>query len=136
MNYGQFLQMVPEATLTAILLIVFFADMFCPKNGSERVKIIGTLSAILLLAATFVSALAVPTTAFGGMYVTTPMVNVMKTILSGGTLIVVIMSGTWLRKEASKRVGEFYMLVISTLLGMYVMKWLPCLWPALWHSTS
>ena len=121
MNYGQFLQMVPEATLTAILLIVFFADMFCPKNGSERVKIIGTLSAILLLAATFVSALAVPTTAFGGMYVTTPMVNVMKTILSGGTLIVVIMSGTWLRKEASKRVGEFYMLVISTLLGMYVM---------------
>jgi NADH-quinone oxidoreductase subunit N len=48
------------------------------------------------------------------------MVNVMKIILTFGTLIVVLMSHTWL--ETNKKVsGEFFMLVLSTLLGMYMM---------------
>jgi NADH-quinone oxidoreductase subunit N len=49
------------------------------------------------------------------------MANVMKVILSFGTLIVLIMAEPWLKNEASKYRGEFYMLVISTLLGMFMM---------------
>ena len=30
MNYSQFLLMMPEATLVAILIIVFFADLAAP----------------------------------------------------------------------------------------------------------
>jgi NADH-quinone oxidoreductase subunit N len=61
-----------------------------------------------------------PATAFGGIYVTSEMVNVMKIILTMGTLIVVIMSKTWL--DTNKKLsGEFFMLVLSTLLGMYMM---------------
>jgi NADH-quinone oxidoreductase subunit N len=61
-----------------------------------------------------------PTSAFGGIYVTSQMVNVMKIILTMGTLIVVIMSQTWLETN-KKYSGEFFMLVLSTLLGMYTM---------------
>jgi NADH-quinone oxidoreductase subunit N len=61
-----------------------------------------------------------PAEAFGGLYVSSAAVNVMKTILAFGTLIVVIMAQSWVETR-QRLAGEFYMLVISTLLGMYVM---------------
>jgi len=63
-----------------------------------------------------------PATVFGGMYVTTPMIGVLKTILAFGTLIVFIQARTWLsRPDSTFKEGEFYMLIISTLLGMNMM---------------
>ena len=61
-----------------------------------------------------------PTTAFGGIYVTSQAINVMKAILAFGTLVVVIMSNAWVENN-KKNVGEFYMLILSTLLGMFMM---------------
>jgi NADH-quinone oxidoreductase subunit N len=59
-------------------------------------------------------------TAFGGLYVASPAVDVMKVILAFGTIIVAIMSQSWV--ETRQRIaGEFYMLILSTLLGMFVM---------------
>ena len=63
-----------------------------------------------------------PATAFGGMYATSPMIGVLKTILAFGTLIVFIQARTWLsRPDSTFKEGEFYMLIISTLLGMNMM---------------
>lgn len=121
MNYSQFLNMIPEATLMAILVIVFIAD-FASSRKSER-KWFNPLVCIMMLAQTLVSLCTVePTSAFGGMYVTTPAVNVMKAILAGGTLIVLIQSKKWMsRPDTSFKEGEFYMLTVSTLLGMNMM---------------
>ena len=59
---------------------------------------------------------------FGEMYVTSPMIGVVKTILAFGTLIVFIQARTWLsRPDSTFKEGEFYMLIISTLLGMNMM---------------
>ena len=121
MNYSQFLNMIPEAILVAILIIVFIADFASYK--CEQRKWFNPLMCVLMLAQLVVSLLPQEAaTAFGDMYVTTPAVNVMKTILSAGTLIVLIMSRKWISREDSRsREGEFYMLVVSTLLGMYMM---------------
>lgn len=121
MNYSQFLNMIPEATLMAILVIIFIAD-FASSRKSER-KWFNPLVCIMMLAQTLVSLCTVePTSAFGGMYVTTPAVNVMKAILAGGTLIVLIQSKKWMsRPDTSFKEGEFYMLTVSTLLGMNMM---------------
>ena len=35
MNYGQFLNMIPEATLMAILIVVFIADFALKNNGKK-----------------------------------------------------------------------------------------------------
>jgi NADH-quinone oxidoreductase subunit N len=59
-------------------------------------------------------------TAFGGLYVATQAVNVMKMVLTFGTFIVVIMAESWAAKQ-QRIAGEFYMLILSTLLGMFVM---------------
>lgn len=121
MNYSQFLNMIPEATLMAILIIVFITD-FASSRNSER-KWFNPLVCILMLAQVLINAFPQePVSAFGGMYVTTSAVNVMKTILAAGTLIVLIQSRKWLsRPDTSFKEGEFYMLTVSTLLGMNMM---------------
>ncbi len=68
-----------------------------------------------------IALLSEPTEAFGGMYVATQAANVMKVILSIGAVIVLIMAEPWLKNEAQKHRGEFYLLMLSTLLGMFIM---------------
>jgi NADH-quinone oxidoreductase subunit N len=62
-----------------------------------------------------------PAEAFGGMYVAGQAAQVMKLILTFGTFIVVVMAEPWLENEARRYAGEFHLLVLSTLLGMYIM---------------
>ena len=119
MNYSQFLNMIPEATLMLALVLVFFAD-FALYKSERKTFVLGVLTGALLLCQLVPCFLAEPATAFGGMYVSSPIVNVMKTILTLGTFIVVVMSQKWMASN-TKLSGEFYMLVLSTLLGMYMM---------------
>lgn len=113
--------MIPEATLMAVLVIVFIAD-FASAGNKER-KWFNPLACLLMLAQVGVSLMQTDAvTAFGGMYVTSPAANVMKTILAAGTLIVLIQSRNWLsRPDTGFKEGEFYALVVSTLLGMNMM---------------
>ena len=120
MNYNEFLNMVPEFALVASLLLVFFADFFCSKRGTDRLKVMNTLAILLLAGTAVVCAASEPETAFGGIYVTTPAICIMKSILAFGTLIVVVMAKPWLDKNWQHG-GEFFMLILSTLLGMFVM---------------
>lgn len=110
--------MIPEASLVAILIILFVADFISAKT--EERKWFNPLASVLLLANTVVCMLQLQSEdAFGGMYVTSTAVNVMKAILAFGTFIVVLQSRVWAEKSGKE--GEFYMLVVSTLLGMEVM---------------
>ena len=120
MNYGQFLNMIPEALLVLALIIVFFAD-FCLMKSERKTGVLGKLTAALLLCQTIMLTTVAPAEAFGGMYVASQAAQVMKLILTFGTFIVVVMAEPWLEREASKFAGEFHLLVLSTLLGMYIM---------------
>ena len=120
MDYSQFLNMIPEATLMLALIIVFCAD-FALSKSPRKTYVLSILTGALLLCQLVPCFLAEPATAFGGLYVSSAIVNVMKTVLTLGTFIVVVMSQSWLNNHATKISGEFYLLVISTLLGMYMM---------------
>ena len=120
MNYGQFLNMIPEALLVLALLLVFFAD-FCLHKSERKISVLGKLTAALLLCQTIMLTTVGPAEAFGGMYVASQASQVMKVILTLGTFIVVVMAQPWLEREAAKYAGEFHLLILSTLLGMYIM---------------
>ncbi len=122
MNYGQFLNMIPEAFLVLSLLLVFCADFIIAKTKVKG-HTLAALTMGLLAVVTVVSLTAQPAEAFGGMYVATQASQVMKAILAAGTLVVVMMAQTWIESSALnvKNEGEFYMLVLSTLLGMFIM---------------
>lgn len=118
MNYTDFLKMIPEAVLVAILIITFIADFTSAKK--EVRKWMNPMVSIMFFALTVVCLLPLkPVRAFGDMYITSTAVNVMKAILALGSTIVVIQSRVW--AENSRKEGEFYMLITSTLLGMFVM---------------
>ena len=119
MNYSEFLNMVPEFVLVLALIIVFFADFFASRNA-ERKASLGYLTMLMLIGTAVTSAMTEPTQAFGGIYVTTAAINVMKAILAFGSLVVVVMATSWVEKNL-KLAGEFYMLILSTLLGMFMM---------------
>ena len=120
MNYSQFLNMIPEATLMLALIIVFCAD-FALHKSERKTYVLSVLTGALLLCQLVPCFMAEPTSAFGGLYVSSAIVNVMKTVLTLGTFIVVVMSQSWIKNNAEKISGEFYILVLSTLLGMYMM---------------
>ena len=82
--------MIPEAGLIAVLVIVFFADLIL--KGEKKHSVLSLLTGALLVCQIGVCFLSEPAQAFGGMYESTPAANVMKIILTMGTLIVFIMS--------------------------------------------
>ena len=128
MNYGQFLYMFPECALVVALIIVFAFDFAMSKSGELRGDkpntALGRLTWFMLMSVGFaifsVMRQEDTITAFGGMYVATQAVNVMKMILTFGTFIVVMMADSWVATR-QRIAGEFYMLILSTLLGMFVM---------------
>ena len=121
MNYGQFLNMIPEFYLVIILIAVFFTD-FCLHKSEKKHDILSAVTAALMAVLPVrIALLSEPTEAFDGLYVASAAVNVMKVILAFGTFIVIVMAQPWLKKSAQKLEGEFYMLIISTLLGMFIM---------------
>ena len=128
MNYGQFLYMFPECALVVALIIVFAFDFAMSKSGELRGEkpntALGRLTWFMLMSVGFaifsVMRQEDTITVFGGMYVATQAVNVMKMILTFGTFIVVMMADSWVATR-QRIAGEFYMLILSTLLGMFVM---------------
>ena len=106
----------------AILVIVFVAD-FCSHGKAER-KWFNPMVCVLLLAQLIINICPGTDTVslFGGIYEATPAANMMKSVLTFGTLIVVLQSRNWLTVTDTKKYeGEFYMLTVSTLLGMFMM---------------
>lgn len=132
MNYGQFFNMIPEAVLVLMLIITFFADFALgydlkKKQQNDDADHLNMLASVMMLILTVICFTSIASCnpqieAFSGMYVATQAAMVMKTILAAGTLIVCIQARQWLsRPDTSFKAGEFYMLVESTLLGMFVM---------------
>ena len=133
LDYSQFFHMMPEVTLMALLVIVFIVDFVTAhkapivltdeKTGPSPRPWFNPLVCIFMLAHILVNICPTESASvFGEMYVTSPMIGVVKTILAFGTLIVFIQARTWLsRPDSTFKEGEFYMLIISTLLGMNMM---------------
>lgn len=129
MNYSQFLYMMPEVTLVVLLLVTFVADFATSQKirtlapTDKRRSWFNPMICLLMFAHILINLFPIEThTVFGEMYIATPAIGVIKTILAFGTLIVLIQSKEWLsRPDTAFKEGEFYLLVIATLLGMNMM---------------
>ena len=121
MDYSQFLYMRPEISLIAVIIIVFFFDLFA---GEKLRSYLQPLVCVLIGIHTILHFLPsdTQTELFGGMYLSTPIINLTKALLSAGTLIVLMQANTWLKREDTVfKQGEFCTLILFTLLGMFFM---------------
>ncbi len=121
MDLSNLMIMRNELSLTVILLILLLAEIFSSRT-KERHHI-NDLAAFLFLLHTFLGFIR-PNYGelFGGMYVADELTAMMKTVLNVGVFIVILQAGEWLKKPENKnRISEYYMLMFSTLIGMYFM---------------
>lgn len=119
MNYISVLQMHQELGLIAVFLLIFVLDLFLPARLRHWLR---PASCILLGIQLLANLYPTEVTLFGSMYHSTPIASVMKSILTLGTILVFMQSTHWLRRSDTRhKMGEFYLLTISTLIGMYFM---------------
>ena len=115
-----FTLMRAEVTLTAILVFVFLYDLMAGERARRRFSAVVCCLMVVQVVVNLVPAAGGEL--FGGMFCHTPMDGIVKSMLSVGALIVFLQSDTWLRREDTRhKQGEFYILTLSTLLGMYFM---------------
>jgi NADH-quinone oxidoreductase subunit N len=109
-----------ELLLTLAFLVILLTEVFTGEEKKERVRI---LAVIIFAIVTVVGFLPLPEgSIFGDMFRATRTTSLMKNILNIGTLIVFIQSYSWLgRAENRDRIHEYFMLLMTTLIGMNFM---------------
>jgi NADH-quinone oxidoreductase subunit N len=120
MDISQFLLMRHELLLTLSALILVIVELATKEKNTTRII---PVSIALFAMVTLIGFLPVESgTLFGGSFQVSPMTITMKNILNIAVLIIFLQSEGWLKKEEnSDRISEYFILIISTLIGMNFM---------------
>ena len=119
MDLGGFLLLRQELVLLAVILLLVIFEIFI-KNKKALVNwalIIFGLHTLLgfvpLSEGVF----------FGGMFHTNQLLHLFKNVLNIGVLIILLQSADWIKNEIvdQHKSTEFFILMLSSLLGMYFM---------------
>lgn len=120
MNINDFLIMRHELVLIIITLLVLIIDL-AMKPSQKRFII--PVAVVFFIIHTIVGYLpAFHGTLFGGMFQSNVLIVMMKNVLNTGVLIILLQSYGWLIKpENREKMSEFFVILLSTLVGMYFM---------------
>ena len=109
--------MKQEWMIMAILLILLFIKVGSKDWKNEQIlNLVNVLLLANLISGLFFNQDGV---LFNEMFKTNPLIVAEKNILSLGTYIIALQSYSWLKNH--QHVLEFYLLLLSTLLGMFFM---------------
>jgi NADH-quinone oxidoreductase subunit N len=111
-----FILMKPELIITVIIFVLLFIKL---GKGLKNETILVMIQLLLLL--NFISGFFFNGEGllFDGMYQTTPMIAFQKNILSLGVYLISLLFSGWFKK--SEHMPEFFMLMLSALLGMFFL---------------
>ena len=112
--------MRPEVSLLCIYLVIFLYDLISTGHYRRMFHPLVCISTLALVILTLSDRSSF--TLFGGMYESNTMIVFMKAILAFGSMLVILQANRWLTSSTTfYKQGEFYILLLSTLLGMYFM---------------
>ncbi len=111
-----FILMKPELMIIAIIFILIFLKL---GKGISNGNLLTTIQVLLVvnLASGFV--MSQDGHLFEDMYQTNSLIILQKNILNGGVLLISLLFSDWLQK--CDHLSEFFMLMLSSLLGMFFM---------------
>ncbi len=120
MDLSNFLLMRHEISLIVVFIILFLYDLFASDDAKRCIQ---PFACVLFALHTFFCFIPAESgESFAGMYVTSNMHMLVKNILNIGVLLVFLQSNAWLKnKDVVIRRGEFYLITVFTLFGMYLM---------------
>jgi NADH-quinone oxidoreductase subunit N len=119
MDLGGFLLMRQELVLLAVILLLVILEIFMSNK-----KALVNMAIAFFTIHTLVGFIPLEDgSLFGGMFHTTQLIHLFKNVLNVGVLIILLQSAEWVKKEiiAQHKSTEFFMLMLSSLLGMYYM---------------
>ncbi|HJS56211.1 MAG TPA: NADH-quinone oxidoreductase subunit N [Chitinophagaceae bacterium] len=109
--------MKQELAITLIIFVLLFVKLGKEEpNNSWLINFVNILLTLNLASGFFAQQEG---TLFGDMFRTNELLTFEKNLLNLGTLIISLQSYNWLKDH--KHVPEFYLLLLSTLLGMFFM---------------
>lgn len=103
----------------AICVIIFLLIILKLGKGSSNTRLLNIINGLLVINLVVGFFWNREGDMFSEMFRTNPLIVLEKNILNLGTLIISLQSYTWLKTH--KHLSEFYMLLLSTLLGMFLM---------------
>jgi NADH-quinone oxidoreductase subunit N len=120
MDLSNYLLMKHELSLVAVFFILMIYDLFASENAK---KYFFPISCGLFLIHTILGFFFQDNaTAFAGMFVAGPAQALVKNVLNVGLFLIFLQAKTWLSSQHSLiKQGEFFMLTLLTLFGMYLM---------------
>ena len=108
--------MKQELMIVLIIFILLFLKLGKDRSNAAIMSVVNVLLLLNLISGFIESREGI---LFNEMFRTNPLINLEKNILNLGTLIISMQSWSWLKNH--KHVIEFYVLLLSTLLGMFFM---------------
>jgi len=121
MNFSSFLLMRHEILLLAIILLLLIGEIFINSNKKSSIV---HLAIFLFGIHTAVGFLSLDESSlFGGMFRTNNIIHFFKNVLNIGVFILLLQSADWIQEKivTQNRGSEFFILLFSSLLGMYFM---------------
>ncbi len=111
-----FTLMKPELVVTGIIFLLLFIKIGKGLKNETLLLLIQVLLLLNFIVGFFFNAEG---TLFGGMYQTTSLMVFQKNILSLGVYLISLLFADWFKK--SEHMPEFFMLMLSALLGMFFL---------------
>lgn len=111
-----FTLMKPELVITGIIFLLLFIKIGKGLKNETMLLLIQVLLLLNFLAGFFFNTEG---TLFDGMYITSNMIVLQKNILSLGVYLISLLFADWFKK--SEHMPEFFMLMLSALLGMFFL---------------
>jgi NADH-quinone oxidoreductase subunit N len=113
--------LAPELVLTGALVVVLLADLFKPAGARGIVPQVTGIGILAALVPVLTLALdGSDRSLFGGAYAVDNFALVLKALFLVGAYVVVLLSTNYIA-EGDYAEGEYYFLLLSSLLGMTVM---------------
>ncbi len=118
METATLLMMRNELSLLIVILLLLLVELFAGQG--KRIPYIATG---LFLLHTLLGFWPLPEgTLFGGMFRSSPLITIIKSVLNTGVLMLFMQAGSYLQKDSNRgKITEYYILTLATLLGMYFM---------------
>lgn len=109
-----------ELLLIFLIVVIILFEIFSSEKSKHYVI---NISIVLFFLQTIAGFLPVQDgSMFGGMFQNDLFRSTLKNILNIGVLIVFLQSSGWLKKEENKgKISEYFILLLSTLVGMFYM---------------
>ncbi|MER3455121.1 MAG: NADH-quinone oxidoreductase subunit N [Acidimicrobiia bacterium] len=114
--------LAPESILTGIALIVLLVDLFLPRQWKWLTATLagaGVLAALVPVLTLWVT--PGPRELFGGSFVVDRFSLVLKALFLGSSFITLLLAFRYI-EDGSYKEGEFYFLLLSSVLGMLVIS--------------